>query len=113
GLGTWAEAVRRRGAISWGPGRWVWSALALYLLLLNAWDVAPFVARCRSSGLPFVDAVSFPLRYSNDKHLLKTIPWFLVALGFTRLVARPAPCSSPDARERAGLAFAALLVGYA
>jgi hypothetical protein len=110
GVGTWVEAARRRWQVGWGPGRWVWSVVALnfvfqnVLLALESIDLV-FDGRNRETIM---------LRF-RDRHAIyfaATVPVFVAALLVTCRGARPATGAAPDARERAGRAYAGLLIAF-
>jgi hypothetical protein len=112
GIGTWVEAARRRAPQTWGPGRWVWSVVAAsiipssaYVLVTGHWADFPQFRGMRLSAYPPI--VLHQVRF------FATVPWFLVALAFTRWLARTGRTPATDGRERAGRAYAVLLVAVA
>jgi hypothetical protein len=109
GIGTWVEAARRRGPQTWGPGRWTWSAVAAYLVLRITCllVVGTGMGHWRTPSQLLRASLGFLL---DQENFFAPVPWFLAALAFTRWVARTGGTPAADGRERAGRAYAALLV---
>src|SRR5579864_3342245 len=114
GLATFIERARGRSPLTWGPGRSATSILCIYVIYLNLAKAA-LVFRI---SLLFVRVHAFWLRGTGLDKLLQgnglmfqmSVPWFVLGLGITYLVVRPARDPSPDAREWAGRVFSALVV---
>jgi len=113
GLATLIERVRGRSPSIWGPGRWALSVICIYAIFLYiSTAAAEFVALFRVRGeVNWLHEFGLSeLIASNSMLVRMTVPWFLLALGITYRVVRPARDPSPDAREWAGRVFAALVV---
>jgi hypothetical protein len=118
GLDTWLEAARRRGPIPWGPGRWVWSVVAAYMVLKAASCLPVMMASTRAVILMWPVALPYPRNIRDVESVVlvdfdNTVPWLLGAVAFTRWVARSDRTAATDARERTGRAYAVLLVALA
>ncbi len=123
GLGTLIERARGKSPAAWGPGRWAWASLAIYLVIhLLEWT-AEITAQYNQAIVanPRVgigqnslwEKILQEQRGGYSGLLLTSIPWFLLALGLTSLAAPGRRDSSPDAREWAGRLFAASIVAVA
>jgi hypothetical protein len=94
-IAVWVERARRRPPSPWGPGRWAWSIVGLYLLIHYGFIFARFPADLRASLLFW---------YRNAP------AYVLIAVGLTYLAASPEPRPRADGREWAGRVFAVLTV---
>jgi hypothetical protein len=116
GLATLIERARGKSSPIWGPGRWSWALVALYVILkLLASTVYPSAAHIwrwwRNGGSLYEDLRESILSvFIYRRILLPDFSWFLLALGLTSLAAPARRDLSPDAREWAGRVFAALLI---
>ena len=115
GLATFAERARRSSHVPWGPGRWVWSLVASYLLLTLLDQILGTIAMRFAPGVVFVQN-SIPtdiidgLRGRYGEFLFPFMTWFILSLGLTSLAVRAPRDPASDAREWCGRVFAVLLV---
>jgi hypothetical protein len=114
GLATWVERLRGRSPRPWAPGRWVWSILALFILLANLQGVTDYfainvLARRDMPGHPFFPFLPY-MKFNHGQRFLEITPRLLLALGLTYLVAGARSSAPPDAREITGRVLAALII---
>jgi hypothetical protein len=112
-VGVWIERARRRSPLPWGPGRWAWSVVGLYLALHYGFTFAYRAInsyRANTSLARIVDGIPTDVRASLLFWLRNAPPFLLIALGITYLGAIPKPIPTPDSREWAGRILAALIV---
>ena len=113
-VGVWIERAFRRSSLPWGPGRWAWSVVGLYLLLHYGFTFARrMTIGTSTNGRPLVEVVAgipADLR-ANLLFWYRNAPaYILIAVGLTYLAASPGPRPRADGREWAGRLFAALTV---
>lgn len=112
GAATIAEGLRRKAP--WGPGRWAWAFLGMYVFLTQADK-----SLCRFTA-SYVPDASFPepvwegvlrgIQGHNGLLLFPEAAWATIALGLIALVARSPRDPVPDAREWCGRVFASLVI---
>jgi hypothetical protein len=111
-LGLFAEVASRRPSRPWGPGRWAWSVVGLFVIsryaLLLVYRAIRYHRHRESLG-NFFGGIPEDFRNQFSYGLLNVAPFILIALGVTRLTAGRKPVPA-DAREWAGRMFAALIV---
>jgi|GEM_PF-3133730 len=113
-VGLLVESVRGRSPKTWGPGRWVWSFVALYLLFRQIDPICGTVSRhiwavgMNSNSL--ISDLIYNVFCNNDWFLLTSAAWMLMAMWLTSLFARSPRELNPDGREWAGRVFALLLI---
>ena len=113
-VGVWTERAFRRPPSPWGPGRWAWSVVGLYLLLHYGFTFARRMTIGTSAkGRPLVEilaGIPADLRANLLFWYRNAPPYILIAVGLTYLAASPGPRPRADGREWAGRLFAALTV---
>ena len=119
------ETVRRRGPAMWGPGRWVWAATGLFLLIsvslnlivMATRDESEFVVVEGQANLPGDDSEIVWVFRSSLSGVINTFcevfPAGVMIAGLASAWAGWPRDPHPDPRERAGQFFAAMLVGEA
>lgn len=122
-LGVWIERARRRSPRPWGPGRWAWSVVGLYILLDYGFHFTrkavldrERMVRISATDKPSVEILGKILAgFHADArlHVFELFrgapPYILIALGLTYLAACSEPCPRADGREWAGRFFAVLV----
>jgi hypothetical protein len=113
-IAVWVERARRRPPSPWGPGRWAWSVVGLYLLLHYGFTFARrMMVGTSTNGRPLLEIVAgIPADVrANLLFWYRNAPtYILIAVGLTYLAASPEPRPRADGREWAGRAFAVLTV---
>lgn len=114
GLATFVERVRGKSPVCWGPGRWVWSIVASYLVLTTLDKILGTMAIRFEPGIYIQNSLSTEiirgLRGRYFEFLLQPMTWFLTALGLTSLAGRTQRNPILDGRECGGRVFAAVLI---
>ena len=112
GAGTWVERLRGRSPDVWGPGRWIWASLAIFLPLKEIGAIVDTVAARLSSVHSDSLAAEIIMIFQGEDEglLILVVPSLLVALGVTWFLAPSRRDSKPDARDWSGRAFAMLIV---
>lgn len=111
GLGTWLEAARRRGPKPWGPGRWVWSVMAGFLLWAAAlWSASYVYVVSQPHGREYANDLVRNLADTDSDRFLVTSAGILIAVVATRRLAGVVHGPTPDAREWAGRIYLAVLL---
>jgi hypothetical protein len=113
-IAVWVERARRRPPSPWGPGRWAWSVVGLYLLIHYGFTfVRRMMVGTSTSGRPLVEIVAgipADLRGSLLFWYRNAPAYVLIAVGLTYLAASSEPRPRADGREWAGRVFAVLTV---
>ncbi len=122
-LGVWIERARRRSPLPWGPGRWAWSVVGLYILLecglhftrkatLDWKGMVGTAAAVKPSVEILVQILAGLPAYARH-HMLDSFrsapPYILIAVWLTYRAAFSEPCPRADGREWAGRVFAVLV----
>jgi hypothetical protein len=113
-IAVWIERARRRSPSPWGPGRWAWSVVGLYLILHYGFTFARrMIVGMSTSGRPIVEIVAgipADLRASLLFWYRNAPTYILIAVVLTYLAASPEPRPRADGRELAGRVFAVVTV---
>jgi hypothetical protein len=113
-VGVWIERAFRRSPLPWGPGRWTWSVVGLYILLHYGFTFARrMMVGTSSKGRPLMEIVAGipPDVRANLLFWYSNAPTYvLIAVGLTYLAASHEPRPRADGREWAGRVFAVLTV---
>jgi hypothetical protein len=113
-IAVWVERVRRQPPAPWGPGRWAWSVVGLYLLLHYGFTFARrMMVGTSTNGRPLVEIVAgipADVRASLIFWYRNAPAYVLIAVGLTYLAASSEPLPRADGREWAGRVFAVLTV---
>ncbi len=112
GLGIWLEAARHKSPHSWGPGRWIWSTLAAFILLSYIFSTGGWITFGLTGRwpLPSWDYLLGSLHRDAARRFIQIASYGILAFGFTRYIARSAPVSTLDSREWVYRVSAMLLI---
>jgi hypothetical protein len=113
-IGVWIERAFRRSPLPWGPGRWAWSVVGLYLLLHYGFTFARrMTVGTSTKGRPLTEIVAgVPADVrANLLFWYRNSPtYILIAAGLTYLAASQESLTRADGREWAGRVFALLTI---
>ncbi len=113
GLGTWVEAARTSSPRAWGPGRWIWSVSAAYLVLEGVKALRWFAIPLRHSGLSWSSvypAMRDHLEILGSVQFGSTFAILLASAAISARVARASLGPRADDREWAGRVFGVLIL---